>query len=365
MYHPLPESSLIDARSLGGGSCPDSGHAEFFKRTLIKCVILVLGLVWLSTEALGAPITDTFKMGYGFAVNGYSSSKRFSRPGGVFFDTNRSEVYVADSGNGQIVIFDNKGLPITKIPHSVVNPDSGERQSGQPKNVVVKKNGDILVTDSLCSYLDIIDFRGRSIQKIWPADLLGLQRSKVRPQCLAIDSSENVYISLSGDVNEILVLTPELKLKAEIGKINGTDGPSGITGLWVDKDGRIYVTYAQGDCVHVYAPDGKLLANFGKHDSGYNNFSLPSGLITDARGNIWIVDTLRHVVTVFKQQPEGSGILTSVIHAFGGFGPEAGALSYPCAIAGDGVSRIFVLENTGARLQAFDILFTDSTGKPK
>jgi DNA-binding beta-propeller fold protein YncE len=322
---------------------------------------VLAGVLLLGASGHSAPTTDTYKLAYVYATYGYSNSQRFSRAGGLFYDANRGELYVADTGNGQIVILDNKGTPISRIRRFVEDSASGERKTraGEPKGVAVRKNGDILVTDNLCNYLDVLDFRGRSVQKLWPGDLLGLPRSKVMPRCLAIDHAENIYVSVSGAESPILVLTPDLKLKAQIGKVPGSEGERSITGLWVDKGGRIYSTYAQGDCVRIFAPDGRLIHKFGKHDTGYQNFSLPAGLMTDRWSNIWIVDTLRHAVTVFFQQPDGEGIKTDVIDALGGFGDKPGDLAYPTAIAGDGDTRVFVLEGTGARVQAFRIQFVD------
>lgn len=310
-------------------------------------------------EATAAPVSSTFKLGYGFASYGYSSSEKFSRPTGVFFQKDRQELYVTDPGKGEILIFDNKGMPIARFPHYAVQPNSDNAKGilGEPRGIAVRKNGDILVVDTMCRYLDVLDFNGRSVQKVDIAGLLGKPESKLRPICLAIDASENIYMSLVGDVSEILVLTPGMQVKAEIGRITDPERSlEAVTGLWVDHDGKIYATYAQGACVRIYAPDGNMLASFGAHDSGFDNFSLPSGVVTDARGNIWVVDTLRHVVTVFSQEPIDLGIRTSVIHAIGGFGREAGQFAFPTAIAGDGANRIFVVEGTGARVQAFDII---------
>lgn len=308
---------------------------------------------------------DEVKLNYLFAVYGYSSAQRFSKPSGVFYDTNRGELYVADTGNGQIVILDKKGIPVAKIPHSVMDAASGDRHPGEPRSIVVCKNGDILVVDNLCSYLDVLDFRGHSIQKIWPGDLIGQPKSKIQPRCLALDSAGNVYMGVSGNAQEILVMTPDLKLKSQMGVESSGESKS-VTGLWVDKDGRVYATYATGICVRVYAPDGRQLMSFGTHDSGPENFSLPSGMVTDEKGRLWVVDTLRHVVSVFKLEPSDQNLKWSFLSlAIGGMGQRAGDLTYPSAIASDGLTCIYVLESTGARVQAFQIVSDQGSGKSK
>ncbi|MHB1457819.1 MAG: NHL repeat-containing protein [Armatimonadota bacterium] len=329
-----------------------------YKRfTLISVIIAIAVLIG---AAIAAPVSSTFKLGYGFYSYGYSNSEKFSKLSGVFFQKDRQELYITDRGKGQILVFDNKGMPIARYTHYAVQPGSSNAKGtiGEPRSIVVRKNGDILVVDNMCHYIDVLDINGRSVDKIDINDLLGKPDLKIRPICLALDSAENIYVSVVGDVNEIVVLSPSLQVKTEIDR--NTDPERSleiITGLWVDSEGKIYATYAAGPCVRIYAPDGKMLAAFGAHDSGFDNFSLPSGVVTDAHGNIWVVDALRHIVTVFSQKPIDLGVRTSVIHAMGGLGREAGQFAFPLSIAGDGANRIFVIESTGARVQAFDIIF--------
>ncbi|MHB9035813.1 MAG: NHL repeat-containing protein [Armatimonadota bacterium] len=303
-----------------------------------------------------ARAAEQIKMNYLFAAYGYSSSQRFLKPGGLFYDTNRGELYVADTGNGQIVILDKKGMPLARIPHSLADPSTGDRKKGEPRSIVVRKNGDILVVDNQCNYVDVLDPSGRSVEKLWPGDLVGQAKSKVQPRCIAQDSAGNLYIGVNGNDKEILVVTPGLKLKTQIG-VESSGGSKGVTGLWVDKTGRIYATYGMGECVRIYGSDGKQMLSFGAHDSGPQNFSLPSGLVTDKEGRMWVVDTLRHVVSVFKLDQADQGLTALFLSlAIGGMGQNAGDLTYPSGIAGDGSNLIFVLESTGARVQAFGLI---------
>ncbi|MGO8672208.1 MAG: NHL repeat-containing protein [Capsulimonadaceae bacterium] len=304
-----------------------------------------------STDGQGPSASTAIRLRYLFSVTGYSVSQRFMTPAGVFYDPVRHEIYVADTGNGQIDIFDSKGMPEAAYPHYLVDPATGDHHPAQPRSIVVRKNGDIYVADNLCSYVDILDFQGRPVEKIWPGDLLGLPKDSVKARCLAIDANEDIYISVTGAVTAILVLSPDLKLKLVIDKQTDVGAMNEITGLWVDAQGLIYATYLQNTCVRIWSPDGTLHTSFGEHDAGPNNFSLPDGLVTDVDNHIWIVDTLRSVVTIFKQDPKTQ---PAYIDMIGGFGDGPGEMAFPSAIAGDGVTKVFVLEKTGARLQAFE-----------
>ncbi|HEY3414358.1 MAG TPA: NHL repeat-containing protein [Armatimonadota bacterium] len=342
-------------------------------RTIVAAV--GIALMAMAAGSRRAFADGEIPMRYLYASYGFSSVQRFSRPSGLFYDSKRSELYVADSGHGQIVILDKKGMPIIKIPHYVVDPVTGNRNPGEPKGVVVQKNGDILIIDNQCTYLDVLDFQGRSVRKVWPAELLGQPKGKIQPRCLALDPAGNVYLGLTGGDKEIMVLTPDLKLKTTMGveskadwipdskgvptsdaNATATDVSKGVTGLWADKDGIVYASYALGVCVRAYAPDGKQLMAFGTHDAGPQNFSLPAGLITDSTGRLWVVDTLRHVVSVFTIAKSGQTLTPKFLSlAIGGLGQGAGDLSFPSAITGDGGAKIYVAESAGARVQGFQI----------
>lgn len=322
--------------------------------------MLVFGLsVLLGGMGVFAANRDAFTVTPLFTATGYSAAQRFSQPGGLFYDSARGELYVADSGNHQLVVFDRKGMAISRIPHLIMDPVKNERIPGEPKNVIVRKNGDLLITDNQCAYIDVLDFQGHPLQTIWPADWFDLPRNKVLPRCLAQDAAGNIYVGISGCISAIVVLTPDLKYERAINaNLDGgdTDNGKAITGLWVDANNRIYASYAQGECVRIFSTSGKQQAVFGEHDAGPDNFSLPTGLATDGRGNIWISDGLRHLVTIFKPTPDGKPTYFSSI---GGFGANPGNFQFPSAITGDGQSLIFVLEGTGARVQAFKVAYTD------
>lgn len=327
------------------------------------------GIALIGMAALPRPARadGDIPMKYLFVSYGYSSAQHFSKPSGLFYEAKRGELYVADSGNGQIVILDKKGMSVAKIPHSVIDAAKGNRFRGEPRGVVVQKTGDILVVDNLCNYVDVLDYQGHSVRQIWPADLIGQPRTKVQPRCLAQDSAGNVYVGLSGVEREILVLTPDLKLKTRMGVesmaawIPDSRGESngeskGVSGLWVDSAGTIFATYAKGICVRAYGPDGAELMDFGSHDAGPQNFSLPAGLVSDAKGRLWVLDTLRHVVSVFSVAKADKGLTSKFLAlGLGGMGQSAGDLAFPTAISGDGSGKLYVAESAGARVQAFEI----------
>lgn len=277
-------------------------------------------------------------------VTGYSSALRFSNPQGIFFDRKFKELYVCDAGNHQVVIFDSTGYPIFRFKHWV--EQEGKRILGEPRSMVVNAEGDIFLTDNLADYIDVLDHRGESEDQIDLAKLLHLSTAK--PDYLALDGEEHLYVGYRGEKSEVAVLDRGYQVIRQLKNQpdNHQDFES-ISGLWVDAGGKIYVTDVKAEpCVKVFSNTGVYLFGFGRHEVGWGDFSLPAGVATTTDGTIWIVDTFQQVVKAFNSKGE-------FIQYIGGYGRHPGDMKYPDAIAGDGDQTIFVLERVGERYQEF------------
>ncbi|MBI2843189.1 MAG: NHL repeat-containing protein [Armatimonadetes bacterium] len=320
-----------------------------------SAVALVVALLFVSIgTGLLAKSLPKIKENVCLISYGWSRSEKLKSPGGVFFYARKGEIYVADTGNHQILIFNEAGTPIVRIRHSVDGKEPGTSRQGEPKQVAVNSRGDIYVVDSLARYLDVLDYRGRSIERIYPGDLLDMQRDDVRCAAVTVDSADNVYIGVSGEQSAVLVLDRKHSLIRRIGEKGDGDGKfKAITGIWIDGAGKIYVSDARNEpAVQVFSPEGKLLVKFGVHETGPHNFSLPSGVVTDEFGNIYVTDSLRHWIGAFTSEGK------FIIRLAGGFGTRPGDLSFPTGIASDGKRTIYTVEKAGARLQGFKLEIT-------
>ncbi len=286
-----------------------------------------------------------FKITLKSVIAGYSAQTSFSNPQGIFYDKRFKELYVCDSGNHQVVIFDSSGFPIYRFKHWVER--EGKRMTGEPRSLVVNSEGNIFLTDNLADYIDILNQRGENIDQIKLAPLLKLRTAKAIG--LAIDENDNLYVSYQGeDKSELVVLDPDLQPVLQLkNDAQNQQNFGDISGLWVDSAGKIYITDAIAEpCVKVFSKKGVYLLGFGKHDVGWDNFSLPSGIITSEQGFIWVVDAIRQVVKAFSAEGQ-------YLQFIGGYGNRPGELDYPGAISGDGGKTIFILEKSGARFQEF------------
>jgi sugar lactone lactonase YvrE len=281
-----------------------------------------------------------------YAGVGAHYSTPLANPMGIFFDNVKKECYVADTGNGQVVVFNTSGMPIYRFPHLV--PGRGdEPRPGEPRSVAVDAHGDIYVVDGMVPYIDVLDVRGRSLARIdVPDDSCGQPERFVQ---LALGADQSVYAITACRIPRVVAIGDDHAVARIITLRPAQDERACINGFTLDQTGNIYITNSCATLmVQIYAPDGAFLRAFGKHDTGFENFAVPAGLAVTGNGDLWVVDTIRQVVSRFDHE----GKLLAMI---GGKGSQPGAFEYPSAVATDGGSLLFVLERQGGRYQCFQI----------
>lgn len=257
-------------------------------------------------------------------------------PHGVFVDARTGEVYVADTKNDLVAVYDPNGLPLFAFGYN------GEFK--EPLRVVSDPRGRIYVLASVPRTVKIFNYRGEYLQD-FPFTGFDVQPD---PTAIAVDGEGNLYIADAAS-GQILVFDPEYHLKLTFGaRGDGSSHFQTVTAITVDREGSIYVADARATpAIQIFSPEGKFLRGWGEHESGPQNFSLPAGLALDGEGRVIVVDTLRHAIVVFTNEGRFLG-------RYGGLGLEPGAVAYPTDIATNGDGRIFVVDRVGSRLQIME-----------
>jgi DNA-binding beta-propeller fold protein YncE len=282
---------------------------------------------------------------------------RLREPARLFFDRSSKELFIADAANHRLVILDTSLLAVHTFDHFVTERQSGKMVKGQPTDVVVSSRGEMFVADALVDYIDVLDFRGQSLEQIYPNRLLGDTTLRIKPTALAIDNDDNLYLIITGDKTTIMVLDASLNLVRTIGEV-GTwpenfSTPSAV-GVY---DGRVYVADMQSEpAVKIFDADGTYLSGFASHDIDREDLSLPQSfgfIIVSGKLTIWVLDTLRQVIKIYS--PDGGLVFT-----IGGVGTDLGKLQFPSGISTDYISTAYVSEKVGGRVQKFQILNQDT-----
>ena len=294
----------------------------------------------------------------------FSADEAFGRrlhgPTGVWCDTQHHEILVADTGNHRIVVFDEEGRPKAEIVHRVkISPDAPPAE-GQPRSVATDSAGDLFVADNLTQYVDVCDYRGRSIQRIDLRKCLQqaaapgarpatIKDEEVKPVAVTVDYRDNLYVATSCRIFTFDARGDFRRVLGGLGKEPGTF--QAITGLWVDTSGKIYVTDGQSWAVQVLTPEGHSIVAFGQHEEGLMDFTLPIAIATDRRGHLWVADALRHIASVFELQ----GSQVKFLDYIGTFGVGPGKFSYPSGLSASLNGYLAVVDRVGGRLQYFQM----------
>lgn len=260
--------------------------------------------------------------------------RQFNEPMGLFYDPRHREIYVADTKNDLIGVFDPQGIPLFAM---------GARDDiKEPVTIVTVPGGRILLLDIDKSRIKVYSYRGEFLRDFVPEELPGERLITA----MAVDPDGNLYIGDSA-TSQVLVYDAGFRFKRKFGSKGREKGQfEAIGDIATDGNGRIYVTDPSGIPVQVFDRNGNFLRGWGKHETGIMNFSLPAGIAVDSKGRVIVLDTLRQEIKFFDA--EGNFLMRA-----GGFGSRPGEVAFPVDIAVDPDDRIYVVEKVGGRVQVF------------
>lgn len=335
-------------RGLGLCEPPTRRFTRDFRQTVLsanKPIQWLMALV-LSTAPCVIATADAEVRSYSilYEVTGMSPGTPFSKPLGIYFDPIQRECYVADTGNHQVVVCDEFGMPLFHFFRQVTR--NGTTIPGEPRSLVVDEDGRIFLVDNLIPQIEVLDPRGRKIAQIDPPDD-GCGREH-RFEYVARGPDDLILAVVGCKRRRVAIIDGTLSLYRIIDLRSPHKESMCITGLSVDGGGQIFITDPCGEeMVQIFDDDGEYVKGFGRHDAGFENFSHPSGIVVMPNGDIWIVDTIRQVASRFT-------ISGDFIDYVGGKGEGLGSFAYPSAVTTDGTSKLFVLERGGNRYQCFE-----------
>ena len=260
-------------------------------------------------------------------------------PRGIAIDTLHHEIVVSNSDDHRVEFYSFDGGRRARYIHRVQGP-GGAWVDGVPQALVVDRAGRVYVSDVMARYVDVIDYRGRSVTRV------ALPDSSAGPEALALEPDGGLLVAERGPRGRVLRFDAAGRARGAWG-VPGTEPGqiSAVAGIGVLPRGDIVVAGRTTHfAVQVFSPAGEYRTGFGTHEIGPGNFSLPSGLAVTAGGRIWVSDELRHTVQVF----ESTG---AFIEELGGRGTAPGQFFYPSALASDGGSLVAVTEREGNRFQ--------------
>jgi hypothetical protein len=275
----------------------------------------------------------------------------FEMAQGVAIDPRRGELAVANSALGRIEIFQADGKSLAFFEHDVRQAD-GSYAPGQPHFLCYDAAGRLFVSDNLDPCVDVLDFRGRVIERLClPSAAPGESPADTTAGAIARLRDGSMLVANRGERGRIHRFDARGHRAGAWGTAGAAPGElSKITALAEAPNGEIVVVCSGTELVvQRFEAAGRFVAGFGQHEIGPGNFSYPSGLAITDDGRIWVSDELRQCVQIFDATGTYLGMA-------GQGGPDPGSFLFPSSLATDGHSRLAVIERVGARLQLFRIV---------
>jgi len=217
------------------------------------------------------------------------------RPGGVAIDRENRFLYVADTGNDVIDVFDADSF---KLLRQLGKPSRKHEQSDPgtfslPECVAVDKDGNLYVTDTFNNRIEIFDADGRFVGTFGkngdsPADL-------ERPKGIAVDCDGHVWV-VDASQNMVKVFNQQGRLLIYMGGQGYYPGQfMGPWGIAIDASNRVIVseTYPGRVQVFRYVTDAEAAAEKARRegtdkkaaspDSDRQNSKNPAGATTEQK----------------------------------------------------------------------------------
>jgi streptogramin lyase len=276
------------------------------------------------------------------AATAGSGSGQMKAPQGIA-TTSSGNLWVADTGNNRLEKFSPAG--------SLINNISGEgTEAGklkEPSAITVAPDGSIWVADTANNRIEQWNSSLAFVRAIGKEGTGGGEFKG--PAAIEADSSGDIWVGDRGNsrVEEFDEYGTYLKQFGSKGTGGGQFSFSGQMGLTVDGSGNIWITDGHFHVQRWTIPGFPVyLTTIGGLGSGNGKFFHPADVATDAKGNVWALDSEQARIQEFNEKGEW-------LRTTGSSGSGAGMLSSPSALAVDSSGNVWVADTANNRVVEF------------
>ena len=219
-------------------------------------------------KPVAAPPSYPFLVEPQDALWGHLSEGNFREPVGVFFEPASRELFVADSKNGLVGIFDAEYTPVFAFGSAATLIE--------PKAVFADREGTIFVLDS--SRADIREFSYRGELKAVlpfarPQEKQGEPASSVVVGAFTRDSEGRWYV-IDRELARAFVYSKERQFLREIPAPQEKGAYDSPVDIAVSPSGLVAIADQRGNpAIHVFTSENLLVSAFGGRDIGLSDFT--------------------------------------------------------------------------------------------
>ncbi|MCO5950471.1 cadherin-like beta sandwich domain-containing protein, partial [Mucilaginibacter flavidus] len=316
-------------------------------------------------DGTALPLVSTLAGQWYGAVDGTGSAASFANPPGVGSDS-QGNIYVADQYNNLVRKITPAGVVTTLAGNGTAGYVDGVGTSAefhQPIGVAADGQGNVYVADNYNPVIRKIT-PGGVVSTLAGSGTAGYADGSATaaqfnfPYGVAVDPQGNVFVADLGN-RRVRKITPDGTVTTFAGggpgtKTNGTGTAASFGTVYAvatDTQGNVYVADGNNNQIRKITPAGVVSTLAGSGTRGYADgastsamFNFPSGLSTDAQGNVYVADQGNNVVRMIT--PFGM-VSTLAGNGTVGSGNGAGAVSSfngPTSTATDFNGNVYVAD---------------------
>ena len=275
-----------------------------------------------------------------------ANEKPFTEPTSTSYRSGR--LLVADGAMRVVHMFSLNGRWLCDLTHRPeVNSKTGGGRFTKPSGIAIDERSRIYVSDSSDQYIRIFDGQGLFIK-----EFKNIQGNEGGLAGICIDSTGLLYVSDSTN-GALQVFQSDLGVWVRsIGTKGNEPGQLQLpSGLATDRLNRVYVVDYGTSRVSVFNKSGALVRSFGSKGNQRGMFNVPRAIAIDKHDRIFVLDSLNHRIQVFGQGGDW-------LYTFGGLGSGPDEFVGPSGLSIDNEnSLLFVADKGNKRIQVLELGF--------
>ncbi len=271
------------------------------------------------------------------------AANRIVEPMGLAVSDDGNRLYISDHSQNAVFVFDYAKKTSLKI--------GADKPLATPMGIALDAQENLYVVEQEKKGVSVYNREGKQLRFITDASIS-------RPTGVAIDSARNkLYVADTSHSKNlehtVKIFDLEGKLLGQLGKGKG-DAPGSFlfpTYLSVDAKGNLYVADTLNSRVQMFDPEGTFVRQFGKMGTAWGQFDKPKGVAVDSFGNVYVADSGWSNTQIFNSQGQ-------ILLFFGGRGTFPGLMQNPAALAIDKQNRIYVGDLLNHRVNVYQLVNT-------
>jgi len=295
-------------------------------------VLIPLIFFFVSTKhSTSASLNFVTKWGTQGTFTSGSATGEFDSPEGVAVNSSSGDVYVTDTNNNRIQVFNADGSFKTSWGPAA----SGDWSFNKPKGIAIDSSGEVYVVDTNNHRIKKFSSAGALITQ-WGS--YGSDNTEFHfPMGIAVDSAGYVYVADNYN-NRVQKFSSAGDWQSTI-----THSFSFPYGVAVDSSNDVYVTDSNNNKVDKFDSAGNLIwQRGGTAGSDHGSFAAPSGIAVDSSGYVYIADKTNNRIEKFSSAGDWQSTIENLF-------------INPYGVAVDSSKNVYVADTDNHRIKKFDI----------